>query len=179
MTFFRALAAGVLAVAVLAACGGQKPQRGPVALDVDVAPAQRQDIATFLTLDGQIAPLQESTLSFQQSGPVSAVYVNQGDRVSAGQLLARIDDSTLRAQLAQEQAQIAQSAAQAQSSALNVPITQANTSQAVQSGKAALLFATPELQVQEEIELGAKRTRLMYSSHQVIGPRPTQLLGGA
>jgi HlyD family secretion protein len=112
-----------------------------MALDVDVARAQRSDIATYLNLDGQVAPLQDSTLSFQQSGPVTAVYVNQGDRVTAGQLLAKIDDSTLRAQLAQVQAQIAQSAASAQSSALNVPITQANTSQAVSSAKAALANA--------------------------------------
>ena len=134
----RSLMAAALALSVLAACGGQKQQRGPIALDVDVAQAQRQDIATYLSLDGQIAPLQDATLSFQQSGPVSEVFVNQGDRVSAGELLARIDASTLQAQLAQMQAQIAQSASQAQSSALNVPITQANTSQAAQSAKAAL-----------------------------------------
>ncbi|MFN2449492.1 MAG: efflux RND transporter periplasmic adaptor subunit [Candidatus Baltobacteraceae bacterium] len=138
MSVLRTLSAAALASAMLAGCGGQKQQRGPMALDVDVAQAQRHDIATFLTLDGQISPLQESTLSFQQSGPVSQIDVNQGDRVSSGEMLARIDASTLQAQLAQVQAQIAQSASQAQSSALNVPITQANTSQAVQSAKAAL-----------------------------------------
>lgn len=109
-----------------------------MALDVDVTPARAQNIATYLTLDGQIAPMQDATLSFQQSGPVTEVYVNQGDRVTRGELLARIDASTLQAQLAQVEAQIAQSAAQAQSSALNVPITEANTSQAVQSARAAM-----------------------------------------
>jgi multidrug efflux pump subunit AcrA (membrane-fusion protein) len=143
MTYHRFAAAGALAAAVmLGGCGGGHPQqRGPVALDVDVAQAQRRDIATYLNLDGQIAPLQESTLSFQQSGPVSQIYVNQGDRVSKGELLAKIDDSTLRAQLAQVEAQIAQSQAQAQSSAQSVPITQANTAQAVSSAKAALANA--------------------------------------
>ncbi len=43
--------------------------------------------------------------------------------------------------LAQIEAQVAQNAATAQSSALNVPITQANTSQAVQSAQAALANA--------------------------------------
>ena len=141
MTIYRSFTAAALVALALTACGGQKQQRGPMALDVDVSQARRQEIATYLTLDGQIAPMQDSTLSFQQSGPVSAVYVNQGDRVSSGELLAKIDDSTLRAQLAQVEAQIAQSAAQAQSSELNVPITQANTSQAVQSAKAALANA--------------------------------------
>ncbi len=142
MQYHRFAGAAALAFAVIVSgCGGHQQARGPMALDVDVSHAQRQSIATYLTLDGQIAPLQDSTLSFQQSGPLATIYVNQGDRVTAGELLAKIDDSTLRAQLAQVQAQIAQSNAQAQSSALNVPITQANTSQAVSSAKAALANA--------------------------------------
>jgi HlyD family secretion protein len=140
MQYHRLAVAGALAVSViLGGCAGKgSQQRGPMALDVEVAQAQRRDIATYLTLDGQIAPLEDSTLSFQQSGPVTAVYVNQGDRVSSGQLLAKIDDSTLRAQLGQVEAQIAQASMQAQSSELNVPITQSQTSQAMQSAKAAL-----------------------------------------
>ncbi|HKU66688.1 MAG TPA: efflux RND transporter periplasmic adaptor subunit [Candidatus Baltobacteraceae bacterium] len=142
MQYHRLAVAGILAASVvLGGCAKQAPQRGPVALDVEAAQAQRRDIATYLTLDGQVAPLLESTLSFQQSGPVSAVYVNQGDHVSSGELLAKIDDSTLRAQLAQVEAQIAQASSQAQSSALNVPITQQQTSQAVASAKAALASA--------------------------------------
>lgn len=136
--FRFAAGAAFLAAVILSGCAKPSQQRGPMALDVDVASAQRQTIATYLNLDGQVAPLQDSTLSFQQSGPVLAVYVNQGDRVSRGELLAKIDDSTLRAQLGQIQAQVAQNAAQAQSSALNVPITQANTSQAVASARAAM-----------------------------------------
>lgn len=142
MQYHRLAVAGLLAASLaLGGCAKPAQQRGPVALDVEAAQAQRRDIATYLTLDGQIAPLQDSTLSFQQSGPISAVYVNQGDRVSAGELLAKIDDSTLRAQLAQTEAQIAQASSQAQSSALNVPITQQQTSQAVASAKAALASA--------------------------------------
>jgi HlyD family secretion protein len=153
MQYHRLAVAGALAAAVvLGGCAKSGPQqRGPMALDVEVAQAQRRDIATYLSLDGQIAPLEDSTLSFQQSGPVTAVYVNQGDRVSAGQLLAKIDDSTLRAQLGQVEAQIAQANAQAQSSALNVPITQSQTSQAVQSAKAALANAKLTYQQNEQL----------------------------
>jgi HlyD family secretion protein len=127
-----------ISVVLLAGCGQGQQKRGPTALDVDVTQAQRRTIATYLTLDGQVSPLEESTLSFQQSGPITAIYVNQGDRVSAGQLLARIDASTLQAQLAQDLALIAQASARAQMSALNVPIVSSQTSQAVLSAKAAL-----------------------------------------
>lgn len=135
----RTIVAVAFAVVALAGCGqGGQQRRGPAALDVDVAQAQRRTIATYLTLDGQVAPLMESTLSFQQSGPITGIYVNEGDRVSAGELIAKIDDSTLRAQLAQDVALISQAAARAQSSSLNVPIVQSQTSDAVQSAKAAL-----------------------------------------
>jgi HlyD family secretion protein len=78
---------------------------------VNVARAERSDIATYLTLDGQIAPKQESTLALPQSGNVVRVDVVLGQRVHAGQELAKLDDSTLRANLATAQAQIAQSLA--------------------------------------------------------------------
>lgn len=152
MQYYRLAVAGLLAATVvLGGCARQAQQRGPVALDVEAAQAQRRDIATYLTLDGQVSPLEESTLSFQQSGPVSAVYVNQGDPVSAGELLAKIDDSTLRAQLAQVEAQIAQASSQAQSSALNVPITQQQTTQAAASAKAAL--ANAKLTYDQDLQL--------------------------
>jgi HlyD family secretion protein len=144
---YQRLAVAVLIAAVgVTGCGGGKKgagSQGPrtPALNVDVAPASRRDIATYVSLDGQIAPLEQSTLSFQQSGPILAIYVNEGDRVSAGELLAKIDDSTLRAQLAQDEALVAQSAARARSSTLGVPITKAQTSEAVQSAKAALANA--------------------------------------
>ncbi len=139
MEYLRYAGAAALAVTVLlGGCGKGQQQHGPPPLDVDVAQAQRGDIASYLNLDGQVAPLQDSTIAFLQSGPITEVFVNQGDRVRRGQLLAKIDDSTLRAQLAQAEAQISQSAAQAQSSTLNVPITEANVTQAVTSARAAL-----------------------------------------
>jgi HlyD family secretion protein len=150
MQFQRLVVTLVTATLVLTACGGggkgasggkaggAKGAPAAPALNVEVAKAQRQDIATFVTLDGQVAPLLDSTLSFQQSGPITGVYVNEGDRVSAGQLLAKIDDSTLRAELAQDEALISQSSARARSSQLNVPITSAQTSQAVRAAKASL-----------------------------------------
>jgi multidrug efflux pump subunit AcrA (membrane-fusion protein) len=71
----RMLAAAVLGALAFTACGhggSGPPQATPLA--VDVTQAQRQDIATFLSLDGQITPLQQATLSTPQSGTVFALY---------------------------------------------------------------------------------------------------------
>jgi HlyD family secretion protein len=143
------MAAAVLAMAATA-CGkgggGAAGRSGPPPLAVDVAKAQRQDIATFVTLDGQIAPVQEATLSSQQSGNVAAVYVNEGQHVSRGQIVAKLDDSTLRAQLAQQQAIVQQQSAQLGGSALQVPVTAAQASNTVVTAQQQLAAARNGLQ---------------------------------
>jgi HlyD family secretion protein len=138
------LAAAVLAMAATACSkggGGGAARSGPPPLAVDVAKAQRQDIATFVTLDGQIAPVQEATLSSPQSGNVAVVYVNEGQHVSQGQIVAKLDDSTLRAQLAQQQAIVQQQSAQLGGSSLQVPVTAAQASNTVVTAQQQLAAA--------------------------------------
>ncbi len=117
----------MLAASFMAGCAGkqQHPVQPPLA--VDAQPVTRQEIATYIQLDGQITPLQQSNLSLPQSGTLSAVYVTEGDRATRGQLLAKIDDSTLRAQLAQAKATLS-------GSALSTPVT-------VQQNSTALIAA--------------------------------------
>jgi multidrug efflux pump subunit AcrA (membrane-fusion protein) len=108
----RAFAFTAIVVFGTAACGGgAKKAQGPPPLAVDVTTAHRQDISTSITLDGQVVPLFQSTLSTPESGTVSAVLVNEGDRVTKGQLLATLDASQLEAQLAANKATVDQSQA--------------------------------------------------------------------
>ena len=72
-------------------------------LSVTVAAARRGAISERLTLTGVVAAKQQANLSSVITGTVLGVDVNVGDRVRAGQTLVRIDDSTLRAQLLQNQ----------------------------------------------------------------------------
>jgi multidrug efflux pump subunit AcrA (membrane-fusion protein) len=133
-----------LGIAVLAATlglggcgkGGGAPQTPP--LSVDAAAATRQNIATYITLDGQIAPKEQSTLAFQQSGTVVKVTVNIGDVVHKGALLAEIDPSTLQAQLSQAQAQASQQSASAQGASVGLPVQVQNNNAALVTAKAAL-----------------------------------------
>lgn len=127
----------ISAPVLLAACGKKPPPATPP-LAVDAAPASRQNIATYLTLDGQIAPLEQSTLAFQQNGTILKINVNIGDMVHKGELLATIDPRTLEAQLAQASAQAAQQAASAQGSVVGYPVQVQTNQAAVQSAKANL-----------------------------------------
>jgi HlyD family secretion protein len=68
--------------------------RGPVALAVNAS--------------GNISPSGQQNLGFADGGTVTELLVNVGDRVEAGQTLARIDDAVARATLAQRRAGLAQ-----------------------------------------------------------------------
>lgn len=148
---YKKLAISAIAAALaLAACGKSAPQ-GPAPLNVDVAAAKRQSIATYVTLDGQVAPLEQSTLAFQQSGPITKIYVNIGDVVSKGDLLAQIDPSTLQAQLAQAEAQAAQAGASAQGAVVGYPVQTQQNQATLESTKAALDNAKLVYQQNEQL----------------------------
>lgn len=144
------LAAATLAALVLVACGHAQ-QQAPPPLNVDVAAAKRQNLATYLSLDGQVAPLEQSSLAFQQSGAITEMYVNVGDPVQRGELLARIDDSLLRAQLAQAQAAYAQASATARGAVVGLPVTQTQNTTAVTTARAA--FENARLVYQQDSTL--------------------------
>jgi HlyD family secretion protein len=162
----RAIFIATASAIALAGCGKSGGGRGgapPIA--VNVAQAQRGDIATYLTLDGQIVPMQQSTLSTPQSGTLAAVYVTEGTRVTRGQLLAKIDDSTQRAQLVQAEGQVAQAQAALQGQTLQNPITSQTVNSAVTTAVQNLNAARNTLVSDQAAETNAK---LVYTQNQML-----------
>jgi RND family efflux transporter MFP subunit len=140
-------------------------QTGPPPIAVNVAQAQRGNIATYLTLDGQIAPMQQSTLSSPQSGTLEAVDVTEGAHVTKGELLAKLDDSALRAQLEQAQGQVAQARASLQGQTLQNPITSQTVSSAVTNAEQNLNSARNTLISDQAAEANAK---LVYTQNKSL-----------
>lgn len=70
------------------------------------APARPAE-SGVITAEGRVVPAQRTTLAFQVAGRIVFLAVQEGDSVKAGTVLARLDDTLLRAQLAQAQAAIA------------------------------------------------------------------------
>ncbi|NHN31002.1 efflux RND transporter periplasmic adaptor subunit [Paenibacillus agricola] len=66
---------------------------------------------------GSITPIYTTNISSRVSGRVTELMVKAGDRVKTGQVLARIDTSTLQQQIAQSETALAVSAAQLQRTA--------------------------------------------------------------
>ncbi|HEX6306657.1 MAG TPA: efflux RND transporter periplasmic adaptor subunit [Longimicrobiales bacterium] len=91
-------------VALLGACGGEEEAHDAVAatvpegVELEIAAVPR---LSHLHAAGVVEPFAEATLSTKLMGSVTAVLVQEGDAVRAGQPLVRIDARDLNAQRAQ------------------------------------------------------------------------------
>jgi HlyD family secretion protein len=66
-----------------------------------------EDVNLRIRGSGTMQPIRTVNVSPKSAGRVVEILVDQGDRVTAGQLLARMEDQDLRAELAQAQANLA------------------------------------------------------------------------
>src|SRR5579875_3751746 len=100
------LAMAILAAAALAACHKTAPAPHTAApLTVSITPVRTMVLKGAVTASGVLIPKLEAAVSTELSGyRVAQVLVDQDAQVSAGQPLARLDDTLLRAQIAQQQA---------------------------------------------------------------------------
>ncbi len=90
--------------ALLGGCG--RAHATAPAPSVAVARVARADLANTMTLQAEFLPFQDVMLHAKVSGYVNPILVDIGDRVKAGQLLARLEVPELKDQL--EGAQAAQ-----------------------------------------------------------------------
>jgi HlyD family secretion protein len=88
------------AIALLLLAGCAHKHAAPAAIpSVKTTVAQIGTIAPTEVLAGVVAPYENVALQSTLTEPADAVFVQEGDRVSAGQLLARLDTADLQAQL--------------------------------------------------------------------------------
>lgn len=81
-----------LAVVALVAVGVLSRQRGPDAAEVDVAAVTRTPmLQSFVTASGEIVATRFADIGSSAMGRLVGLSVREGDRVTAGQVLARID----------------------------------------------------------------------------------------
>jgi RND family efflux transporter MFP subunit len=101
---------GVVALLVLLGGGAWLALSARGALPVHTASAQSLGGggagASVLDATGYVTARREATVSAQITGKVTEVLFDEGDHVSAGQIIARLDDTAQRAAVAQAQAQL-------------------------------------------------------------------------
>ena len=75
-------------------------------------PVEAQNVTLRITASGKVVPIQSVNISPKNPGVLAQLYVEQGDRVEEGQVLARMDVGDIRAQILQQRANLAQVQAQ-------------------------------------------------------------------
>jgi HlyD family secretion protein len=85
---------------------GQRLLGGAQAVAVLIEPLQPRSIQTSVLASGRLVHEEEVNLSTEQPGRVTAIYVNEGDEVTKGQLLLQIDDERYSTTVDQRQASV-------------------------------------------------------------------------
>ncbi|MEU8382347.1 HlyD family efflux transporter periplasmic adaptor subunit [Streptosporangium sp. NPDC048865] len=94
---------GTLAVLLLggvviaySSLGGEAPSADAA---VRTVPVTRATVSASVSASGTVASARARSLSFGSSGTVEKIYVKVGDKVTAGQILARLDDDSAQENL--------------------------------------------------------------------------------
>lgn len=91
-----------------------KPTAAPAAIPVQVVSVVQQDVPRFVSGIGSVLSLHSVVIRTQIDGVLTRVLVKEGQQVKEGDLLASIDDRSIRASLDQAKAQLGQNQAQLQ-----------------------------------------------------------------
>lgn len=96
--------AGLVAGSVVVfACGGKETETGMAAVDPvvtvgaeNITVAQLAELRSGPTISGSLQPRTEARVRAEIAGPVEQTHAEEGQRVRAGALLARLDDTAVR-----------------------------------------------------------------------------------
>ena len=103
----RALIGAVAAVVIGTPLIVGRITAAPVAAEVRTATVARGSVTQAVSVSGSVNAGGTVRMNFQTSGRVAEILVKVGDRVTAGQVLARLDTTNLEGALAQAQANLA------------------------------------------------------------------------
>lgn len=154
---WRAIVAAIVILALIVTGVLIFRARSSNAVAYDTAPVTRGDLVQTVSATGTLNPQNTINVGTQVSGIVSEIDVDYNSVVKKGQVLARLDPTTLQAQLSSAEAQLAQSQAQAAAeqngatgAAATARVDQANalsSQQAIASAASNVTKAQAALQV--------------------------------
>ena len=75
-------------------------------LNVRAVVVEQQLLTDGLSMSGSLVPDEEVSLSFETSGKITDIFFKEGSMVEKGQLLAKINDAPLQAELRRKEAQL-------------------------------------------------------------------------
>jgi multidrug efflux system membrane fusion protein len=142
---------------------------GGVQVPVTIATATQRDLPLTLDALGTVQALASVVVRPQVEGQLMEVLFREGQDVTAGEILARIDDRTYRAALAQAEAKKAYDAAQLANARVDLTryqqLLQASgvTRQQVDTQRAQVAMFEAQIQ-QDQAAIDSARTQLDYTT---------------
>jgi RND family efflux transporter MFP subunit len=148
-----------------AACSGSHAATPPPAATpqiVAVAKVQRADLSQALTLAAEFRPFQEIDVHAKVAGYLKAIYVDVGDRVKAGQLLAVLEIPELRDDARQDEASVQRSAEEINRARADLERAESahEVAHLASTRLAGVIKAQPNLIAQQDIDEAAGRDRV-------------------
>ena len=106
-------------------------------------------ITDIVQATGRVVAVQQQDLYFRQAGNLDNIYVQLQDKVKKGQLLAALDSSTLKKQIAQQQAAVDAAKLNLQKAQTSTQLTTVGIDQQIKSDQAAVAGAQAALSAQQ------------------------------
>ena len=162
----------VAALLLVAGCG--KKTTGAAAMPaaaqlqpVEVVNVTRRDLAETLNIVGSLAANESATIRPEITGLVRAIAFEEGQQVKRGQLLAKIDDAELRAQVTQSEARFELAQLNLQR-AENLQQTHANTKADMDRTHSEFATAQADLEL---LRVRLDRTEIKAPFDGIVGSR--------
>ncbi len=111
---------------------------------VEVGVAERSGLTAPLSTDGVVEAI-EVTLAPEASGTLMELYVDEGDKVSLGQVLARVTDEKAAAQVREAQAALDAAAAQVRIAAAELDVQRSESKATIGSADATVGLEAAQL----------------------------------
>ncbi|MBD2484487.1 efflux RND transporter periplasmic adaptor subunit [Planktothrix sp. FACHB-1365] len=100
------LATGLLSIPVALHLVKSRSQVNPDLITALTVPVEAKDLTVKITASGVVQPVRRVNLSPKTQGRLAQLYVEQGDRVQAGEVVARMESGEIEAQLQQAEARL-------------------------------------------------------------------------
>jgi HlyD family secretion protein len=111
--------------------------KAPATTPLVTSPVQRQTLVAYATATGTVNPQDTISIGSQVSGTIQTLEVDYNSKVHAGQVLARIDPTTLQSALDQAKGSLAQAQAQAVAAGVSAQGSGSSADAALATARAA------------------------------------------
>jgi len=151
-----------------AGCGSKEEKEAEPVARVQTAAVRMDSVRRIIEADGILYPRNQASVVPKISAPVKAFYVNRGDRVREGQLLATLENRDLAAAAAESKGQYEQAEANYRATtAATVPEEVVKAQTDVQANKEAMDAAQKVYESRQELLAEGALARKLVQDAQV------------